>query len=220
MPAEIGSTGAIAPAIIRPGLGTRIGDTAHSAVGEVPTRLAGSTLAYPAWRAFAEPGDAARGARRRPGARARVRKPRLPPRRRRAHRAAVRRPPLDRLPAGVQGLAARAAPPAGTVHRALLPRRGDRLRRRAPAVRALPPRGLRPLRRRLERAASRRVRGGRDRRPAARRAGRPGDAAPPPARGTAARPPGRRVRSRGRGAATRARWKPPGVDAGRLPGTG
>ena len=42
-----------------------------------------------------------------------------------------------------KGLAPAPAPPAREVHGALLPRRGHRLRRRAPALRALPARGLR-----------------------------------------------------------------------------
>ena len=63
----------------------------------------------------------------------------------------LRRPPLDRVPPRVQGLAARPAAAARQVHRAVLPRRGDRVRRRAPAVRAVPARGLRPLRRALGR---------------------------------------------------------------------
>ena len=52
---------------------------------------------------------------------------------------------LDRVPAAVPRLAPRAAAAAGPLHRAVLPRRGDRVRRRAPPVRAVPPRRLRPL---------------------------------------------------------------------------
>ena len=75
----------------------------------------------------------------------------------------------------VPGLASRAADAAGPLHRALLPRRGDRLRRRPSALRALPPRGLRPLRALWRELAPGRPRRRRDRRAAARRA--PGPAA-------------------------------------------
>ena len=50
---------------------------------------------------------------------------------------------LDRVPARVPRLATLAAAAARAVHRTVLPRRGDGDRRRAPAVRALPARGLR-----------------------------------------------------------------------------
>ena len=49
---------------------------------------------------------------------------------------------LDRLPARVPRLEADAAAAAGPVHGAVLPGRGDRLRRRPPPVRPLPLRGL------------------------------------------------------------------------------
>ena len=75
---------------------------------------------------------------------------------RRPHPPALRRQALDRMPARVPRLAARAAAAARPLHRALLPRRGDGVRRRAPAVRALPARGLRPLLGALARAPSRR----------------------------------------------------------------
>ena len=130
-------------------------------------RLGSNGAAFPA----AEPGDAARRARRRSRARARLREPGLSPRRERPHPPAVQRQALDRVPPRVPGLAAAAVAPAGTVHGALLPRRGHRVRRRASPVRALPPRRLRPLRRALARASLRRVRGGRDRPAAPRRAG-------------------------------------------------
>ena len=112
-----------------------------------------------------------------PGAWARLRQPRLPPRRGGAHPPALRRQALDRLPARVPRLAPRAADAARPLHGALLPRRGDGIRRRASALRALSPRGLRPLPR-----DRRRARRGRDRRSPPRRAGRPGDARPTPAR--------------------------------------
>ena len=67
----------------------------------------------------------------------------------RPHPPALQRQALDRLPARVPRLAARAAAPARPLHRALLPRRGDRLRRRPPPLRTLPARRLRPLRRDL-----------------------------------------------------------------------
>ena len=101
--------------------------------------------------AAAEPGHTARRAGRRPGAWPGLRKPRLPPRRSGPHPPALQRQALDRLPARVPRLAAAAAAPARPLHRALLPRRGDRVRRRAPSLRALPARGLRPLRRDLAR---------------------------------------------------------------------
>ena len=50
----------------------------------------------------------------------------------------LRRPPLDRLPAGVPRLAPRAAAAARPVHRAVLPGRGDGVRGRPPALCSLP----------------------------------------------------------------------------------
>ena len=120
-------------------------------------------------------------------------------------RRALQRQALDRLPARVPRLAPAAASAARPLHRALLPRRGDRVRRRPPAVRALPPRGLQPLRSALARASPGPRRSRRDRRAAPRGAAR-GDggdrrlhSAPfdEPAR--------RRVRPRGREARARAR---------------
>ena len=60
---------------------------------------------------------------------------------RRGHAGAA----LDRVPAALPRLAPRAAAAARPLHRAVLPRRGDRVRRRPPPVRAVPPRRLRPL---------------------------------------------------------------------------
>ena len=173
-----------------------------------------------------EPRHAARRAHRRPRTRARVRKSRLPARRAREDPPALHGQALDRLPARVPRLAARAAPPARPLHRALLPRRGDRVRRRAPAVRALPPRGLRPL-----------LRVWRDLHPArsARTRSTPGStpsawiprtrgAAPP--RGPARRAPGRRVRPARRRALARpsaprsAAGRPPGYGPATAPGGG
>ena len=58
-------------------------------------------------------------------------------------------------PAGSSSAAGCAAAAAARpLHRALLPRRGDGVRRRPSALRALPPRGLRQLRRRVARRAS------------------------------------------------------------------
>src|SRR5262245_29988163 len=93
-----------------------------------------------------EPGDAARRARRAPRARARVRQSWMPPRCLGADPAAVRHQALDRLPPRVSRMAPEPAAAAGQVHGALLPGRGDRVRGRPPAVRALQARGLRPLR--------------------------------------------------------------------------
>ena len=77
-------------------------------------------------------------------------------------------------PAGSSSAAgSAAAAAAGPLHRAVLPRRGDGLRRRTSPVRALPPRGLRPLRARSGAScipATERRR--RDRRAAARASGR------------------------------------------------
>ena len=120
----------------------------------------------------AQQGDALQRARRRPGARARVRQPWLPPQRRRGDHAPLRGEALDLVPARVQGLEADTAVAAGEVHGAVLPRRGDRVRRRPPSLRALPLRGLPELCDTLAQASSgRRDRGGRDRRAAACRAG-------------------------------------------------
>ena len=71
-----------------------------------------------------------------------------------------------------------AAAAAGPLHGALLPRRGDGVRRRTPAVRRVPPRGLRPLRRALARPPPGPDRRGRDRRAAPRGTRRPVAAAP------------------------------------------
>ena len=71
------------------------------------------------------------------------------------HPPRVRRQALDRLPARVPRLAARAADAARPLHRAVLPRRGDRVRCRTPPLRAVSPRGLRPVQRALARAARR-----------------------------------------------------------------
>ena len=90
-------------------------------------------------------GDAVRRAGRRSRARSRVRQPRLP-----ARRAGRDPPPLCRSsagsPAGSSSAAgnAIAAPPAGQVHRALLPRRGNGVRCRTPALRPLPAQDYRP----------------------------------------------------------------------------
>src|SRR5688500_5873286 len=92
-------------------------------------------------RAAPEPRHAALGADRGARPRARVREPRLPARRLGADRAAVGDEALDRLPARVQGLAPQPPAPAREVHRALLPRRGDRVRRGPPALRLVPTRG-------------------------------------------------------------------------------
>src|SRR3954469_11331452 len=114
-----------------------------------------------------QPSDTARRADRRPGARPRLREPRLLARRVRTNRSVLGDQAVDRLQARVQGLAARTAAPAREVHGALLPRRGDGVRRRPPSVRTLPPRGLPPVPR-----ARRRVGRGRARRASARGAAR------------------------------------------------
>ena len=57
-------------------------------------------------------------------------------------RAPLRGEALDLVPARVQGLEADTAVAAGAVHGAVLPRRGDGVRRGPPSVRALPLRGL------------------------------------------------------------------------------
>ena len=102
----------------------------------------------------------------------RLRQSRLPARRERARSGvATATRALDLLPARVPGLAAARAPAAGEVHRALLPRRGDRVRRRPPSVRALPPRGLPGSCHSGASSIRGRARGRRDRRAAARRAG-------------------------------------------------
>ncbi len=130
-----------------------------------------------------------------PGAWAGLRQPRLPPRRHRSHPPALQREALDRLPARVPGLAAGPVAPAGPLHRALLPRRGDRFRRGPSPLRSLPLGGLRRIRQALERAPSRSGRRGRDRHAApfrARRA-RHAQTAPPPS--AARRAPGWLVRA-------------------------
>src|SRR5215207_10208525 len=70
--------------------------------------------------ATAEPGHAAERADRRRGARARLRQPRLPARRRRADPPSPRREAVDRVPAALPRLAPLAAAAAGTVHGAVL----------------------------------------------------------------------------------------------------
>src|SRR5439155_4988307 len=105
---------------------------------------------------------------RRASTRTGVRKPRLPPRRGWPHSATVRRQALDRVPAAVPRLAPGAADATGPLHRALLPRRGDGVRCRAPTLRTLPPAGLRALLRDLARPSPGRQRRRRDRRAAPR----------------------------------------------------
>ena len=94
----------------------------------------------------------------------------------RAHPPALRHAALDRVPAGVPRLGARPEAAARALHRAVLPRRGDGVRRRPSPVRALPPRRLRAPGRDLARAPSGSGRSRRDRPPAARRARRAGHA--------------------------------------------
>ena len=89
-----------------------------------------------------EPGHSVQRSRCRSCTRARLRQPRLPSRRAGHDPAALRRQALDLLPARVPRVAARATPSARTVHRAVLSRRGDRVRRRPPPMRPLPQRGL------------------------------------------------------------------------------
>jgi hypothetical protein len=64
--------------------------------------------------------------------------------------------PMDRMPAGVQG-----SPPAAdapwTLHGVVLPGRGHSTGRRAPAVRRMPPRRLRPVSTVVDGCASRRL---------------------------------------------------------------
>ena len=112
---------------------------------------------------------------------------------------------VDLLPAGVpRPLPGRWADGAEPLHGSLLPRRGDRARRRAPAVRRVPERGLPQLPRAH----------GRGRRRRARRAAARGTRAP--ARVGAGRSPRRRVRgarrtSRGSSSARQLlRWTPGG----------
>ncbi len=119
---------------------------------------------------------------------------------------------------GVPRLAPRAAAPAGEVHRALLPGRGDRLRRGTSAVRALPARGLRALRRALARASSRRGRCGRDRRAAPLRATHGRRAGAAPSRGAPGHSPGRRVRAARRCSVDRRRIRARALDSCRLRG--
>ena len=102
-----------------------------------------------------EPRNAAGRARRRPDAWARLRQPRLPPRHGRQDRAAVPGTAMDRLSPRVQGTAPVAADAARSVHRAVLPRRGDRARGRPSSVRGVPPRGLRGLPRAVDGAPPR-----------------------------------------------------------------
>ena len=133
----------------------------------------------------------------------------------RADPAALQRQALDRVPARVPRLAARAAAAAGPLHGALLPRRGDGVRRRSPPVRALPPRGLRPLRRDLARARPRADERRRDRRAAPRRAARrrreqrQHDGGARRAAGRRVRPARRRAVARAR-ATSCSRWTPAG----------
>ena len=142
----------------------------------VPRRV--SPCGYLRRDAAAEPRHASRRARRRSRERPRLRKPRLPARRGGPHPAPVPGAALDRLPPRVQGTAPNAAPAAREVHGALLPRRGDRIRRGSPSVRGMPARGLRPLHDAVARSPRRDGRG-RDRREAPRRARRAGDAGAP-----------------------------------------
>ena len=184
-----------------------------------PAECAGADTV--ALNAAAEQGHTPRRARRRSGPRARVRQPRLPARRARRDQAALQRQALDRLPARVPRLEADEAAAARPVHGAVLPGRGDRVRRRPPPLRPLPQRGLPGLRGHLARASSRRrTRGERDRRAAARRAGRAGLARPAAPRGTVRRAAGRRVRPPRHGAVPRAGRPPPGVDTCGLRGAG
>ena len=88
----------------------------------------------------------------------------------------------------------RRRPASREVHRALLPRRGDRARGRASAVCRVPAGGLRPLRVVLALVARRGGRG-RDRRAAARRAGRRRHPQAPAARRGLRRAPRRRIRA-------------------------
>ena len=105
--------------------------------------------------AAAEPRHAVLRAGRAPRARAPLRQPRVHARRSGPHPPALRHAALDRVPAGVPRLGARPEAAARPLHRALLPRRGDGVRRRPSPVRALPPRRLRAPGRDLARAPSR-----------------------------------------------------------------
>ena len=102
--------------------------------------------------------------------RPRVRKSRLPPRRRGPHPPSLRGEALDRVQARVPRPAEKSAAPARPLHGALLPRRGDRSRSRPPSLCGVPARGLRPSGRDLARSPSGPGRSRRDRRPAPRRA--------------------------------------------------
>jgi len=106
----------------------------------------------------------------------------VPARRTGSHPTAIQRQALDRVPAPVPRVASQAAAATGPFHRAVLPRRGDRVRRWASPVRALPPRGLPEARGDLARAASRPGRRRRDRCAAALEAHRCGFANAPSAR--------------------------------------
>ena len=167
-------------------------------------------LRYRWAHAAPEPGDAVERADRHAGARARARQPRLPARRARPHPAPLRDPALDRLPARVPRLAPLAADAARPLHGAVLPRRGDSVRRRAPPVRAVPARGLQAVLGRVAGAGGRR----RDRSPAARRAARGRRAAPP--RGSLERAARRRVRAARRRAVAGPRRRAAALDARRL----
>ena len=140
----------------------------------------------------------------------------MPPRRTGNDPAALRDTALDRVPARVSRLAPCSADAARSIHRALLPRRGDGVRRRPSPVRVVSPRRLRPLRRAVARSASRPGRRRCDRRSSPSGAVQRGDAraeAPPRAAGRRAR---RGVRAR-RGRASPRSWSPtPPLDTERV----
>ena len=134
--------------------------------------------------------------------------------------APLRRQALDLLPARVPRVAARELLQPGTVHRALLSRRGDRVRRRPPPVRSLPQRGLPDVRDDLARTSSRR-RAGADAIDARLHdervdSGASGRACAAALRGAVRDAAGRDVRRSGRGGVPRARRAAAAVDAGRL----
>ena len=103
------------------------------------------TPGVPCRNAATEPRDPARRDRRDTRAGPRLRQPRLPPRPRRAHPAALCRQAMDRLQARVQGPAAHPAPAARPLHGAVLPRRRDCVRRGTPAMCGVPAVRLRPV---------------------------------------------------------------------------
>src|SRR4051794_28679668 len=195
--------------LIAGGAGPAVAATAAITARETSATLI--PLLYVNGDAASEPRDTARRPGRRSGARPRLRQPGLPARQERPDRALVRGQALDLVPARLQGLAARPDDAAGQVHGALLPRRGDGVRRRSPPVRALPPSRLQPLPH-----AHRRIRRRRDRRATARRAPRRARSAP--ARRSARRPARRRVRPARRRAVARACRRARPLDAGRLHG--